>query len=184
MLTSALHAHWWVLALRGLLAAIAGLVLLLFPSLSLLLLITLIAGYCLFDGILSLWAAARSSREEPRWWTLLLEGIVSLLAGIAALAVPGVTALVLLYIVATWAVVTGILEIVTAIRLRRQLTGEWALILGGVLSVLAGLYLFLRPEAGVIALGWVLGAYAFGFGILLAILAWRLRRHKGQLTAF
>jgi uncharacterized membrane protein HdeD (DUF308 family) len=180
MIRSSLHTHWWVLALRGLLAAIFGLSTFIMPASSLLVLITLFAGYCLFDGILTLWTAARSNRRETRWWSLILEGIISIVAGVGALAWPGLTSLLLLYLIAFWAIATGVFETLTAIRLRRELTGEWVMVLGGLLSIVFGVFLVTRPLAGVLLVTWWIGAYAFGFGILLAILAWRLRRHQQQ----
>ncbi|KUG08899.1 HdeD family acid-resistance protein [Solirubrum puertoriconensis] len=178
MIRSTLHTHWWILALRGLLAVMFGMATFLLPAFSLVILITLFAGYCLFDGILTLWSAARIHRDESRWWSLVVEGAISILAGVAAMVWPGLTSLVLLYLIAFWAIATGVFEIITAIRLRRELTGEWVMVLGGLLSVLLGVFLIVQPRTGALLVTWWISAYAFGFGIVLAVLAWRLRKQQ------
>lgn len=176
MVQSVLHANWWVLALRGFVAVVFGLVTFLVPGLAVLVVVSLFGIYCLLTGGLALVAAWRRGRSQPRWWALVLEGAASLLTGALALWWPGMTWLVLLSLVAAWALVTGLLQIGTAIRLRKQLTGEWALLGSGVLSVLFGILLLLAPLTGTLVLSWWIGAYAFVFGILLAVLAFRLRR--------
>jgi uncharacterized membrane protein HdeD (DUF308 family) len=115
----------------------------------------------------------------PRW-LLLLEGVVSVIAGIIAFILPGLTALALLYLVAAWAVITGLAEIATAIRLRHEIRGEWALILGGIISVLFGLLLAVLPGVGILSLIWLIGAYAAAFGVLLLVTAFRVRGQDNQ----
>jgi uncharacterized membrane protein HdeD (DUF308 family) len=105
---------------------------------------------------------------------------VSILAGLIALIFPGLTAIALLYLVAAWAVVTGIAEIATAIRLRQEIRGEWALILGGIISVLFGLILAVLPAVGILSLIWLVGAYAVAFGVLLLITALQVRGRDNQ----
>jgi uncharacterized membrane protein HdeD (DUF308 family) len=119
------------------------------------------------------------------WWVLALRGLAAIvfgvLAGIVAFIVPGLTALVLLYFVAAWAIITGILEIVGAIRLRQEIEGEWALILGGVLSVAFGILLAVLPApAGLLSLLWLIGGYAIAFGVVLIVLAVRVRNEPEQ----
>jgi uncharacterized membrane protein HdeD (DUF308 family) len=165
-----------VLALRGLVAIVFGLLAFLWPGITLWALILLFGAYMLLDGVFAIVAGVRAAGNEARWWLLLVEGILGVLAGIVAFLWPGLTALALLYFIAAWAIVTGIFEIVGAIRLRREIEGEWALILGGALSVRFGVLLIVIPApAGILSLVWLIGAYAVAFGVLLLILAFRLR---------
>ncbi|WP_375433964.1 HdeD family acid-resistance protein [uncultured Hymenobacter sp.] len=177
---SVLHSNWWVLLLRGFAAVVFGLLTFLMPGLTLLVLVSLFGGYYFINGVLTLVAAFRGGRHQPRWWSLAVEGVASLLAGIITLLWPGVTSLALLYVVAAWAIITGVLQIATGIRLRKQITNEWVLIVGGLLSVGFGILLLLVPVAGAVVVAWWVGCYAFAFGILLSVLAFRLRR---QTTA-
>lgn len=175
-----LSRNWWALALRGLAAVLLGLAAFLLPGITLAALILLFGAYMLVDGVFAIVAAVRAAGREARWWLLLGEGILGVLAGIVALVWPGLTALALLYFVAAWAIVTGILKIVGAIRLRKEIEGEWALILGGALSVLFGVLLAVIPApAGILSLLWLIGAYAVAFGVVLIILAFRLRNQPG-----
>ena len=114
-------------------------------------------------------------RNEPRSVALLVSGILGVLIGVAALLVPGVTALVLLYFIAAWAVVHGVFEIVAAIQLRKVIAGEFWLILGGVLSVAFGVLMFVFPAAGALAVLLWIGVFAIVFGIVLLAFAFRLR---------
>ena len=171
-----LSRNWWALALRGLAALIFGLLAFVWPGITLWALILLFGAYMLVDGVFAIVAAVRVAGDSARWWLLLVEGILGVLAGIVAFVWPGLTALALLYFVAAWAIVTGIFEIVGAIRLRREIEGEWALILGGALSVLFGvLLLVVGPGVGLLSLVWLIGVYAVAFGVLLLILAFRVR---------
>jgi uncharacterized membrane protein HdeD (DUF308 family) len=173
---SVLHTNWWALGLRGFTAVVFGLVTFLMPEFTLLVLVTWFGIYCLFSGVLTLVAAFRRSRHQPRWWALVLEGLTSLLAGGLALAWPGITLLLGLSLIAFWAIVTGGLQMVTAVRLRKQLQGEWMLFASGLLSVLFGVLLLLAPITGVLVVSWWVGTYAFVAGIMLCVLAFRLRR--------
>src|SRR5215211_2605920 len=171
-----LSRNWWALALRGLAAIIFGILAFVWPGITLWALILLFGAYMLVDGVFAIVAAVRVAGEAARWWLLLVEGILGVLAGIVAFVWPGLTALALLYFVAAWAIVTGILEIVGAIRLRQEVVGEWALGLSGALSVLFGVLLAIIPApAGLLSLVWLIGAYALAFGVLLLVLAFRVR---------
>lgn len=172
MLADRLAHHWWVLALRGLAAIIFGVLAFAWPGLTLAFLIFLYGAYALIDGILAVIAAARTGHDHR--WGLLIEGLVGVVAGVVAFVWPGITALVLLYIIAAWALVTGVFEIIAAVRLRRAINNEWLLVLSGILSVLLGIALFLAPGAGALALVWLIAAYAIVFGIVLLALGWRL----------
>ena len=170
-----LSRNWWALALRGLAAIVFGLLAFILPGITLTALILLFSAYMLVDGVFAIVAAVRAEERDTRWWLLLAEGVLGVLAGIVAFAWPGLTALALLYLVAAWSIITGILQIVGAIRLRREIEGEWALILGGVLSVVFGVLLAVLPGPGILALLWLIGAYAVVSGVLLIILAFRVR---------
>ena len=175
MVVDALARHWWVIGLRGLAAIIFGILAFAWPGMTLAVLVLLFGAYALVDGVLTLWAAFRG--DAPHRVTMLIEGVISVLAGLAAFTWPGLTALVLLYIIAFWAIVTGVLEIFAAIRLRRAISNELGLIIGGVLSVAFGAILLLAPGSGALAVVFLIGAYAIVFGIALLGLAWRLRSH-------
>jgi uncharacterized membrane protein HdeD (DUF308 family) len=172
--------HWWALALRGIIAILFGLAALLRPGIALAALILLFGAYALVDGVFAVVGVFRGTRGGTPRWLLLLEGVVSILAGIIAFIFPGLTAIALLYLVAAWAVITGLAEIATAIRLRQEIRGEWALILGGILSVLFGLLLAVLPGVGILSLIWLIGAYAVAFGVLLLIAAFRVRGQDNQ----
>ena len=170
-----LARHWWVIGLRGLAAILFGVLAFVWPGMTLAVLVLLFGAYALVDGVLTLIAAFRGGVQHRV--VMLIEGVVSILAGLAAFAWPGLTALVLLYIIAFWAIVTGVLEIVTAIRVRRAISNELGLVIGGVLSVVFGVVLLIAPGAGALAVIFLIGAYAVVFGIALLGLAWRLREH-------
>ena len=173
-----LARNWWALVLRGVAGVIFGVLTFLFPAVTLGGLILLFGAYAIVDGIFNI-VAAFSGRTGQRWWQLGLEGIVSIAAGVVTFAMPGLTALVLLWVIAGWAIVTGVLEIVAAIRLRKHIDNEWWLALSGVASVIFGALLFAMPVAGALAVTLWIGAYAIVFGALLIGLGLRLRRHRG-----
>ena len=175
-----LSRNWWALALRGLAAIVFGVLAFVWPSITLWALVLLFGAYMLVDGIFAIVAAVRAAGREARWWLLLVEGVLGVLAGLVAFLLPGITALALLYLVAAWAIFTGILQIVGAVRLRREIEGEWALILGGVLSVIFGLVLAVLPGSGILALVWLIGAYAVVSGVLLIVLAFRVRNNRDE----
>jgi uncharacterized membrane protein HdeD (DUF308 family) len=171
-----LSRNWWLVALRGLAAIVFGVLAFVWPAITLWALVLLFGAYMLVDGIFAIVAAVRAAGREARWWLLLIEGVLGVLAGLVATFWPGLTALALLYFIAAWAIVSGILEIVGAIRLRREIEGEWALGLSGALSLLFGVLLVVIPApAGLLSLVWLIGAYALAFGVLLLVLAFRLR---------
>lgn len=170
-----LARYWWVLALRGVLAVLFGLFAFFIPGITLLSLVLLFGAYVLLDGIFDLVAATRSPSHH---WALVLEGIVGIIAGILTFLWPGITAMVLLYLIAFWAIFTGVLEIIAGIRLRQVLSDEIWLILMGVLSLLFGLFILIFPSAGALAVVYWIGAYALLFGIMLLALAFRLRSFR------
>jgi uncharacterized membrane protein HdeD (DUF308 family) len=167
-------ASSWVLALRGLVAILFGLAALFWPGLVLAVLIVFFGAYALVDGVLAIIAALRSSARGMRR-LLLIEGAIGILFGILALFWPGLTALTLLYIIAFWAILSGIDRIVMAIMLRREIENEWSIALSGVLSVILGIVLILLPGAGLLAYTWLIGLLALAVGIALIYYAFRVR---------
>jgi uncharacterized membrane protein HdeD (DUF308 family) len=167
--------HWWLLAVRGIFALLFGVLTFIRPISSLFALVILFGAFALVGGAVNLAMSIRPSRVGPRWPSLLFEGIVGLVAGILTLIWPAISALALLMVIAVWSVVTGVTSIVTAIRLRKEIKGEWLLALNGVLSVALGGLLFLFPGPGALALVIWIGAYALVSGVLLFILAFRIR---------
>jgi uncharacterized membrane protein HdeD (DUF308 family) len=175
-----LSQNWWLVVLRGVLAILFGMAAFAWPGITLLTLVLFFGVYAMIDGVIAIVTGLSRTRETPRWWMFLLEGLLNIAAGIVALLMPGLATLVLIYILASWAVITGILEIAAAIRLRHEITNEWFLALGGVLSIGLGILLFLQPAAGSLAIVWTIAAYAVLFGILLVILGVRLRNWRAQ----
>ncbi len=169
-----LARNWKLIAVRGLLGILLGIVALWAPLPTLTAIVWIFGAYALIDGIMSLVSVASGNGARP-WWMLVLEGIVGIAAGIIAFVWPGITALALVYLVAIWAVGTGILEIAAAVRLRTVIEGEWLLGLTGILSIGFGVLLALAPGVGAVVLVWWLGLYAIVFGGLLLALSYRLR---------
>ena len=170
-----LRRNWWLLALRGLAAVIFGVLAFAWPGITLLTLIWLFGAFALVNGILSLVLATKAPKGYPRFGSLILGGLLGILAGLLTFVMPGITALGLLILIAAWALITGILEIVAAIKLRKTITGEWMLILAGLASVAFGILLILQPAAGALVMVLWIGAYALVFGILLFVLAFKMR---------
>jgi len=170
-----LSKSWWLVALRGVVGILFGLIAILMPGITLFVLVIVFGAYMLVDGILALTQAIRFRHEKERWPMLLLEGVLGILIGLVTLVWPGITALAWLYTIAIWAVATGILEIVTAIRLRKEVKGEWLVGLTGVVSIVLGIALVMLPLAGLVAWVWVIGAYSIVFGVILIALGWRLK---------
>jgi len=175
--------NWWALALRGVAAILFGLLALFMPAFTVVWLVLLFGAYVFVDGVFSIIAGIRAAERHERWWPFALEGLASVILGVLAFVMPAATALVLLYFVSAWAIVTGAIRIGAAIRLRREIRGEWLLILNGVLSILLGIVIVVRPAAGLLTLMWVLGVYAVLFGGVLVGLALRLRRHARTAAA-
>ncbi len=178
-LTSMLSRYWWVLAIRGVGAIAFGILAITWPDLTLALLVMFFGAYILFDGIIGIVDSIRYRKTLDNWWLLLLEGVLGVFIGATMLLMPGITAYLLLMLVAAWSVVGGVLRIAAAIRLRDHIKGEWVLAVGGVLSLLFGILLVLAPHAGIVSLAWLIGFWAIAFGILFVLLALRLR-NAGQ----
>lgn len=171
----ALARNWWSLVIRGAFAILFSAITFIWPSLTFGALVLLFGAYALADGVMSLVGAVRAERAHQRWGALVFEGIVGIGAGIVTVLWPAITAVVLVYIVAFWAVFTGVAEIVAAFLLRRHIRGEWLLALAGIFSLVFGFLLFFAPLAGAIVLALWAGAYMLIFGITLIALGFRIR---------
>jgi uncharacterized membrane protein HdeD (DUF308 family) len=173
----ALAKNWWLLLLKGIAAILFGVLAFVWPGVTLLTLVLLYGIFAVVDGVLSIAAAIMGGAPMPRWWLALL-GVLGIVVGGLTLAWPGITALALLLFIAAWAIVSGVMQIIGAIQLRKEIDGEWWLIAGGVLSVLFGLVLVVQPGTGALALIFVIGAFAILYGIILISFALRLRKHS------
>lgn len=171
-----LIGNWWALALRGVFAIIFALMAFFWPGDIALVLTLLFGAYAFVDGIFALIAGLRAARVHGRSGALLLEGVLNILIGIIVFVWPGPALVALIYLIAIWAVVTGIVLVAAGIALIRH-SGEWLLVLSGVISILFGIILFVQPIAGIVALAWWLGVYALLFGIVLIAAAFRIRYH-------
>ncbi len=170
---------WWLLALRGVLAIVFGVAALIWPGLTLLVLVTLFGAYAIVDGVVAILSVVRH-RERGRWWAVLLEGVFGILAGLVAFLLPGITAVALVFVIGVWAMLTGLMEISAALRLRRMIENEWMLGLAGILSLVFGAALVVFPGAGALALVTLIAAYAIVFGIAMLFLGLRLRNARAS----
>lgn len=170
-IASLVARHWWVLLLRGVFAIVFGLVALAWPHLTLAYLIFLYAFYCLAEGVVAIIGGIRG-----KLWQSVLLGVVSILAGLAAMMYPGLTALFLLFLIGGWSIMRGIFEIVTAIHLRKVISNEWLLVFAGLCSIAFGVMVILFPGTGALSLVWLIGIYSLIFGVVLVALSFRVRR--------
>ena len=177
LMLQGLARYWWLILSRGIAAIVFGVLAFIWPGITLAVLVLFWGAFALVDGILALAHAIMGGNVGSRWWLALI-GVLGIIVGLLTFLMPGVTALVLLVFIATWAIVLGIFQIAGAIRLRKEIDNEWTLILGGVLSMLFGLVLLVAPGAGAVALIWVIAAYAILFGVLLVALSLRLKKHQ------
>jgi uncharacterized membrane protein HdeD (DUF308 family) len=174
-MSALLARNWWAVLLRGVAAILFGLIALFMPGVTLASLVLVFAAYMLVDGVFAIVSAIRAARHGERWGLFVLEGIVDLIAGAVALAMPAAALLAFIALAAVWALVSGGLMFASAFRLNREHGKVW-LIVGGVASVAWGALLLLFPVSGLVVLTWWLGAYAFIFGVNLLILSFSLRR--------
>ncbi|HYG90919.1 MAG TPA: HdeD family acid-resistance protein [Azospirillum sp.] len=180
-MSALLAQNWWAIALRGAAGIVFGLIALFMPGVTIGVLVLWFAAYMLVDGIFGIVAGVRAARRNERWGGLILEGIVDLIAGAIAFLIPAATVLAFVYLSAGWAVISGALMLAAVFRLRPT-HGKWFLALGGVVSVLWGILLFLAPIPGAVVMTWWLGAYALVFGAALLVLGFRLRAHRHEAT--
>jgi uncharacterized membrane protein HdeD (DUF308 family) len=170
-----LRRSWWMLALRGVAAIVFGAFALAWPGATLLALVALFAAFAIVSGASSIAAAIRHRQADQGWWMVLALGIVAVLAGILAIFQPGITALVFVVLMGVNAIFTGVMDIAVAIRLRKEIRGEWLLVLAGIVSLAFGAIVLAYPGLGAFALVWIVSFYALLSGVLLLSLALRLR---------
>lgn len=175
--------NWWSYALRGLVAVIFGILALTRPEQMLPAMVLTFGAFALMDGVFAIFAGIASYRYFQYWWAVLLEGVTGVVIGLLTFFWPNITALLLVYFIAAWALITGIFEIVAAIEFRREIKGEGMLILGGLLSILCGVLLFVFPVSGALSVVWVIGIYAVVFGISEILLAFRLNSLRRDFEA-
>ena len=176
-MTALLARNWWAVLLRGLIAVAIGIFTLWMPQVSLASLVLVFAAYMLADGILGIIAAVRAARRHERWGWLVLEGLLDLGAGVAAFAWPGITIIIFVALIAAWAIVSGGTMALAALKFTRR-DGRWLMALGGVISIIWGALLAFAPITGALVLTLWIGAYALLFGIILIVLAFRLRSRR------
>ena len=174
-MTFSLTVNWWSVLIRGLLAILIGVIALALPGVTLAAFVVLFGAYAFVDGILSIIGAMRAVAARERWGALLVEGVIGIAAGVMTILWPAITALTLIYVIAAWAILTGVMEIAAAVRLRQHISGEWLLALSGVASVIFGLLAAAVPLAGALVIAVWFGAYELVFGALLVALSFRLR---------
>jgi uncharacterized membrane protein HdeD (DUF308 family) len=175
---------WWIIALQGVAAVVFGLLALVWPEITLLALVFLFGAYAIVDGVLALARGFRrgSGGGGPDWWRVV-HGVVGIGAGVIAFAAPGITAFALLLVIAAWAIVSGVVELLAAYQLRDVIRREWLLALDGVLSIIFGVILVAFPSAGALAVVWLIGAFAIASGVILLMVAFRMRgRTRGTGT--
>jgi uncharacterized membrane protein HdeD (DUF308 family) len=176
-----LAQNWWVIALRGVLALIFGVIAILLPGATIAGLVLVFAAYMLVDGVFAIISGARAARRHERWGLLIFEGIIDLLAAGIALAWPLITVISIIYLIGAWAIVSGAMMFAAAFRLRLE-HGRWWLAFSGLVSVIWGFLLLVWPIVGAIVLAWWMGVYALVFGVSLLVLAFKLRRERDRLT--
>jgi uncharacterized membrane protein HdeD (DUF308 family) len=179
--TKRITRRWWTIALRGVAAILLGVLSLFLPGVTFLSIVILFGVFAIVDGMLSMSLATRDATGTRG--AITIRGLASVLAGVLALVWPGITAFALLMVIAAWAIASGVLEIVMAVRMRKHLRHEGLLIVEGILSIVFGAVLFIAPAAGALAIGLWVGAYALVLGVMLIAASIRLRKAHGELGA-
>lgn len=176
----ALSESWWLFLVRGIIAVLFGLAAIVWPELTITTLVIVFGAYAVIDGVIAIIGGFQSRDGNDQWWVYVLIGLAGIIVGIWAMLFPGLTAIGLLYFIAAWLLITGVLQIIYAIRVRREISNEWLLVLSGVLSTILGIVFMIFPGSGAISLIWVIGFYAIFFGGMLVVLAFRLRGLKNE----
>jgi uncharacterized membrane protein HdeD (DUF308 family) len=175
MLIETLKRHWWVPLLRGVAAVLFGIMAFVYPGLTVAVLVLLFGAWILVDGVFRVVGAIGHRASDKEWGFDLIIGIMGIIIGFLTFHAPRITALALIIYIAAWALMIGATEIALAIKLRREIKGEWFLILMGLLSIVFAVMLLWNPLPGALALVWLIGSYAIVFGMLAIILGFRLR---------
>ena len=181
LMADVLAKNWWAIGIRGVLGILFGLIALFLPGATMLSLVLVFAVYAFLDGVLGIVSAVRAARENERWGYLILEGLVDIAAAAVAVLWPGITVMAFVFVIAFWAIVTGVLELMAAFRLD-FIDGRGWLVFGGIVSILYGALLIAAPMIGAVVLTWWLGAYALVFGVCLVVLAFKLRARLEKLS--
>ncbi|MCC2681959.1 MAG: hypothetical protein K0S36_1523 [Nitrosospira multiformis] len=171
-----LSKSWRSLALRGFISLVFGILAAFWPGITLLWLLVMFAAYALIQGVASAIAAVQNRKTNQDWWLMLLWALVGIGAGVVALMLPDLTAVVLVLVIAATALASGIVDMVMSVRLRKVIRGEALLFLNGLISVAFGVFVFFFPGAGALALVWLIAMYAIVSGLLLLALAWRAKK--------
>jgi uncharacterized membrane protein HdeD (DUF308 family) len=175
MMIETLKRHWWVSVIRGIAAIVFGVIAFAYPGLTLATLVLLFGAWVLIDGVFRVAGAIAGRPSDPEWGFHLIVGIIGIIIGFLTFRAPLITALALIIYIAAWALMIGATEIALAIKLRREIKGEWFLILMGLASILFAVLLLWNPAPGALALVWLIASYAIVFGILGVIFGFRLR---------
>jgi uncharacterized membrane protein HdeD (DUF308 family) len=175
MLIETLKRHWWIPVIRGVVAVLFGIMAFVYPGLTVAVLVLLFGAWILVDGVFRVVGAIGHRASDKEWGFDLIIGIMGIIIGFLTFHAPRITALALIIYIAAWALMIGATEIALAIKLRREIKGEWFLILMGLLSIVFAVMLLWNPLPGALALVWLIGSYAIVFGLLAIILGFRLR---------
>ena len=178
-----LSKYWWVLVLRGVMAIALGVFAFVWPQQTIAALVLVFGAIAVVDGSLAVVASIAGHQLTPYWWVLLLQGLLGVGVGVLTLFNPAITAVALLVYIAIWAIGMGVLQVVAAVRLRHEISGEWWLAIGGVVGVAFGILLMRNPAEGALAVLWLIGAYALVWGVTLLAGGFDVRRLHKQVSA-
>jgi uncharacterized membrane protein HdeD (DUF308 family) len=171
----ALKRYWWVPVIRGIAGIVFGVIAFAYPGLALATLILLFGAWVLIDGVFRIIGATAGRASDPDWGLHLIIGILGIVVGVLTFRAPGITALALIIYIAAWALMIGAAEIALAIKLRREIKGEWFLFVMGLASIIFAVLLLWNPGPGAVALLWLIASYAIVFGVLAIFFGFRLR---------
>ena len=167
---------WGELFFGGIIALLFGIIASVWPDRTLMIIMVFFGVFVLAEGIVTVAISIMRRTDYERWWLALVGGVIGILIGVLTIVHPFGTTLFMLYMIAVWALITGVISIVTAIRLRRVMNNEWYLVISGIVAVLFSIFIFARPAAAAVTIMWIISAFAILFGILLLVLALRIRK--------